>query len=331
MKCFFMLYFKKFKKSGSDWVMKISFCTTCMGRAHHLKETLPQNIRDNPVSDDLDIEFVVLNYNSGDDLHEWMTTDPEMIKHIESGLVRYGRTTEPDSFYHSHAKNMAHRIATGDVLCNLDADNFTGPKFAQFLKSRFERDVDIVLSPSFRVSREFPPEERGFVGRISLSHDSFYKLGGYDESFKGWGGEDNDIMQRAKGMGLEHWRFEDHKYLRIIGHSDEERVANVENSGEALGELHYKQHEESNIEKALKRVDVLFRPIQANNGTEFGMGLVHMENERDRLFGSVINEVSSPFNVCALGLTELVRGRVSPRIVKGYDESPSEDGEHLSY
>ncbi len=52
----------------------------------------------------------------------------------------------------------------------LDSDNFTGPKFAQFLKGRFEKDVDIVLSPSFGVSREFPPEERGFVGRIFYRH-----------------------------------------------------------------------------------------------------------------------------------------------------------------
>ncbi|PCI55363.1 MAG: hypothetical protein COB36_06985 [Alphaproteobacteria bacterium] len=305
--------------------MKISFCTTCMGRAHHLKETLPQNIRDNPATEGMDVEFVVLNYNSQDDLHEWMTTDPQMKAHIESGLVRYGKTTEHEEFYHSHAKNMAHRMATGDVLCNLDADNYTGPKFAQFLKHNFENKVDIIMSPSFSISREFPPEGRGFVGRISLSNDSFYKLAGYDEAFQGWGGEDTDITQRAKGLGLEHLRFEGLEYLKVIGHSDEDRVLNVPNAKDALTEINYKQNEESNLSKAINRIDVLLKPIQVNNGTEFGMGLVHMENGRDLQFGKVINEISSPFNVCALGLPELVRGRISPRIAEELNQDRSDD------
>ena len=49
---------------------KISFCTACMGRAHHLKRTVPKNLRDN--SDYPQVEFVLLNYGSPDDMHEWV-------------------------------------------------------------------------------------------------------------------------------------------------------------------------------------------------------------------------------------------------------------------
>ncbi|WP_158563357.1 hypothetical protein [Chitinophaga silvatica] len=44
--------------------LKISFCTVCMGRLHHLRQTLLQNIADNTTYDNL--EFVILDCNSED-------------------------------------------------------------------------------------------------------------------------------------------------------------------------------------------------------------------------------------------------------------------------
>ena len=305
--------------------MKISFCTTCMGRAHHLKETLPQNIRDNPATEDMDVEFVVLNYNSQDDLHEWMTTDPEMKAHIESGLVRYGKTTDPEFFHMSHAKNMAHRMATGDVLCNLDADNFLGNRFAELLHQNFSENMDIVINPSVRASRLLGKEEQGFFGRVVISKDNFMTLGGYDETFSGWGGEDTDFLQRAKGLGLDHLRIDSMKYLGIIKHSNEDRVGNMVPAEDVAAELEkvetikYEHH--SAFNKLFNKLKILANPIQANDGTEFGRGLICMENDQDLQLDKAVNEILSPFNVCALGLPELVRGRLSPRIAEELNQS----------
>ncbi len=299
-------------------IMKISFCTTCMGRAHHLKETLPKNISDNLETKGLELEFVVLNYNSQDDLHEWITTDHDMVKYIESGLVKYGRTTDPELFHMSHAKNMAHRMATGDVLCNLDADNFTGKDFAKFLQDNFSEDMDIVINPSTRVTRLCPPDDRGFFGRIAVSKDNFFKLHGYDESFLGWGGEDTDFMQRAKGVGCKHVRIDCLKYLDIIEHSNEDRVVNMVNEDQKQHELgkveEIKSGNESIYSKLFNKLKVLIHPVQANSDGSFGNGLVHMESGRDLYFGRVSDNSMSPFNVCVWGLPELVRGRLSPRI-----------------
>jgi hypothetical protein len=46
--------------------IKVSFCIVCMNRTHHLKQTLSKNMSDNCNSDML--EFLILDYNSGDDL-----------------------------------------------------------------------------------------------------------------------------------------------------------------------------------------------------------------------------------------------------------------------
>ena len=43
------------------------FCTTCKGRTAHLRETLPRNLVDNP-----DSRFLVLDYNSQDDLLDFL-------------------------------------------------------------------------------------------------------------------------------------------------------------------------------------------------------------------------------------------------------------------
>ncbi len=295
-----------------------------MGRAHHLKETLPKNIRDNPAFDDMDVEFVVLNYNSKDDLHEWMTTDPEMKSHIESGLVRYGKTTDPEFFHMSHAKNMSHRMATGDVLCNLDADNFTGPEFAKLLHKNFSKKMDVVINPSVEVSRTFGKEDQGFFGRVAISRNNFMALGGYDEEFSGWGGEDEDLMQRAKGLGLDHLRFKSIKYLGVITHSNEDRVGNMvsaENLDAEIKDVEDKKYsKQSAFNKLFNKLKVLAKPVQANMGKGFGVGSVRMENSRDLHFSKTTDRIMPSFSVCAVGVIELVRGRISPRSVDNLEE-----------
>ena len=73
--------------------LKISFCIPCMGRLHHLQETLPKNIEE---SSSYDAEFIVLDYNSSDGLERWMKGN--MMSHIKSGKVVYYKTIEPKYF-----------------------------------------------------------------------------------------------------------------------------------------------------------------------------------------------------------------------------------------
>lgn len=108
---------------------QISFCITCMNRLKHLQETLEKNILDNFLVDE--VEFVVLDYNSQDGLEEWIAQS--MMKYIEMGILVYYRTTEPAYYRRSHSRNMVFRLAEGEVVCNLDADNYLGRGFAEFM------------------------------------------------------------------------------------------------------------------------------------------------------------------------------------------------------
>ncbi|MGV3523174.1 MAG: glycosyltransferase family 2 protein [Candidatus Sericytochromatia bacterium] len=47
------------------------------------------------------------------------------------------------------------------------------------------------------------PQENAFAGNLGLHRRSLERLGGFDERFQGWGGEDLDLGERALRAGLE--------------------------------------------------------------------------------------------------------------------------------
>lgn len=297
--------------------MKISFCTTCMGRTHHLRETLLRNIRDNHLPDGPQVEFVVLDYNSKDGMGDWILNDPELQPYLESGVLQYFRTEDPEHFHMAHAKNMAHRLASGDVLCNLDADNFLGYGFSQYLDCIFTNNPNVVLNPSQRVSKMFGPDDRGFFGRVAVARTNFERLQGYDEQFKGWGFEDTDFMQRAKGLGLQHLRIDNLKYLEIITHSNHDRVVNMVDEQDVTAEaerIDNLKHHTSFAMKFFRKMGVLARPIQVNGDGHYGEGTLTNVHGREFTLGAKPTRKILPFNIVAQGLPELIRGRLAPRI-----------------
>jgi hypothetical protein len=202
---------------------KIVFCTTCKGRTFHLKETLPKNLRDNPNS-----KFLVLNYSSNDGLLEYVTSTHR--EDLDSGrLVVYTFLTDL-TFNVAHAKNMAARLGIregADVLVTLDADNFAGPNFERYIREKI-KEPGTFLCPDFERIQAMPwgPNSerplRGFAGRLAVRAQDFIKAGGYNEVYNTWRGEDIDFNARMGRMGYTP-RFIDNCYLKTIPHNAEVR------------------------------------------------------------------------------------------------------------
>jgi hypothetical protein len=168
---------------------KISICTTCMNRTQDLKKTLIQNINDN--SDYPNIEFVVLNYNSSDNMHKFMTSND--IKYlIKMGIVKYYITRYPKYYSMSHSRNISFLNSTGSIVTNVDADNYTGKGFADYLNKL----ADICPEKAF-----FSKGKRMMHGRIGMYKNEFISLGGYNEDFSGYGFDDHDLMIRSMNSG----------------------------------------------------------------------------------------------------------------------------------
>jgi glycosyltransferase involved in cell wall biosynthesis len=198
---------------------KISFCVTSMNRLHHLSQTLSRNLADNRSYPNL--EVVLLDYNSSDGLEKW--TKEHMLGWIDAGRLIYFRTIDHAHFRRSHARNLAFRLATGDIVCTVDADNFTGPGFAHYVNERFSRYEDIYLRPDFEGAHL---RLRDVFGRVCLRKADFLSIESYDEGIVEYGYEDVDLCSRLEKRGLKPKFIEDDRFLRYIEHSNRERVAN---------------------------------------------------------------------------------------------------------
>lgn len=194
------------------YAMKISFCITCMNRLEHLRKTLERNILDNLLEGE--VEFVLLDYHSTDGLPEWVRQ--HMGSYINRGLLNYYRTEEPQHYLRSHSRNMAFRLAQGDILCNLDADNFLGKGFARFMLDAFDREKGIFYISSL--------VNRDVFGRVCLTQADYLAVRGYDEALVGYGMEDADLFDRLLKQGLEQRVFLQPEFYGAIEHPDEQRV-----------------------------------------------------------------------------------------------------------
>lgn len=207
---------------------RIVYCTTCKGRAEHLKLTLPQNMWNNGTYQNA--KFVVLDYGSDDDLIEFLNA--KHARAIASGTLAVYSVVNPGPWHIAHAKNMAARcgiLEGADILVTLDADNYTGPEFSRYIATKFAEPgilPGIFLCPDFLHIRSLPhgPDRpcRGFAGRLAIWAKDFIKMGGYDEVFSTWQGEDMDLLARMERLGYQR-RFIDKKYLNAIPHNADVR------------------------------------------------------------------------------------------------------------
>jgi hypothetical protein len=256
-----------------------------MGRAHHLQQTLPRNLADcvdwsHPSA----VEFVVLDYGSRDGLADWITTDRRLRPYLDAGILRFARSEGQRYFRHSHAKNMAHTLATGDVVCNVDADNFTGRGFADYLRSVFHRRPNAVVATN-RFDRRLNAEAyKGSMGRIALSAENFAALGGYDESarFRGWSGEDTDLLIRAFRMRHRLVMIRNRRFLKVVPHSDLERIRNTDYVDAAAELAKIDSYDGYSAAPILRYVaGRAVAPRIANQGRTFGAGPVVWPDEQD--------------------------------------------------
>lgn len=167
---------------------KISFCTSCKNRTHDLKQTYIKNIEDN--KEYPNIEWVLLNYNSEDDMEEWVKEN--LMTYIEKGIVNYYRNPEPKYFLMSHSRNMSFKLATGDIINNVDADNFINKNVASTINLMAE------IQPEKAI---FCKSLRKCHGRIGMYKNEFFSIGGYDEMLTGYGHEDTNLLSRLLHMG----------------------------------------------------------------------------------------------------------------------------------
>lgn len=197
--------------------MLVSLCTVCKNRAEHYKKTILKNIQDN--KGDPDVEYLLLDYNSSDDMEKWVSEN--LHSYIEQGIFAYYKTFEPQYFQRSHSRNMAFRLAKGDLICNVDADNYTGKSFTSYLRKQFDPDSNIFVCAGGQFDNISRPD---IGGRICVHRKALLKTGGYDEELNNYGFEDFDLINRLEFADLNKKLIKDDSFLQVIEHDSQKRI-----------------------------------------------------------------------------------------------------------
>jgi len=193
----------------------VTICTVAMNRLHHVRKTLPVNLQQN---NNPGINFLLLDYSSEDGLQDYV--EKTFHKETNEGRLVYYRYNDAVAFNRCHSRNMAFRLADGDVVCNVDADNYAGPDFGRFVQEAFAKEKDICLTG---LDNKWT---RDATGKLSVLKSDFLHVSGYDEYFEGYGFEDYDLVNRLVLHGCTARIISDPNYLEAVQHERVERLRN---------------------------------------------------------------------------------------------------------
>jgi len=181
----------------------VAFVTTCKGRLHHIQQTLPLMVAESPA------EIVVVDYGCPQGAGDWVASNyPE---------VTVVRVDDDPGFCLPRARNLGAQKTSASWLCFIDADVKVTPGWTQWMAEN--------LDPRcfYRAGMVNGERIKDTWGTVLCSRKAFADVGGYDEAFGGWGGEDDDLYERLKMFGYRELTYPAH-FVDAIHHDDVERT-----------------------------------------------------------------------------------------------------------
>ena len=149
-------------------------------------------------------EVIVVDYGCEQGTGSWVPKEHPSAKLVE--------VKDDPTFCVARARNIGAAKASKRFLCFADADVLINMDLGEWCSENARTQAFYLNSGRVR-------ELHGFV---ICSKESFEKIGGYDEAFRGWGSEDFDLYERLLAAGLARASVPDHA-LTGIKHGDEER------------------------------------------------------------------------------------------------------------
>lgn len=183
---------------------EIAFITTCKGRLHHIKETLPLIAALSPA------EIIVVDYDCPDKTGDWIEANMPGIKVL--------RVEDDAGFCLPRARNLGAAMTSAPWLCFIDADIKVRGDWLSWMQE------NLVSGHFYRAAMTEGKRQEDSYGTVICPRSAFEAIGGYDETFRGWGGEDDDLYVRLPLLaGLSEAGYPLH-FVSPIAHDDSERT-----------------------------------------------------------------------------------------------------------
>ena len=166
-----------------------------------------------------EIECVVVEQDSQERIKEflpdWVTyvhspQSKENMPYSRSGAFNVGAEFAKSDFFIFHdndilvpevyAREMWNSYQAGFEVVNLK-------RFIFFLDEKATQKVCVTKNFDEIPDIQYIMQNSEAGGSVGISADAFNKIGGFDERFIGWGGEDNELWQRAKTRKVNPFGF----------------------------------------------------------------------------------------------------------------------------
>ncbi|UVE18086.1 glycosyltransferase family 2 protein [Pseudomonas sp. LS44] len=182
----------------------IAFITTCKGRLHHIKQTLATIAAESPA------EIILVDYACPDNTGDWVEENFPEVKVI--------RVNDDPGFCLPRARNIGAANSSAPWLCFIDADIRISSGWLEWMQQNLNTDCFYLVGPAADKQLEEA------AGTVICTRAAFEGVGGYDEVFRGWGGEDTDLYTRLAervNARAEHYPAQ---FVNPISHADDERT-----------------------------------------------------------------------------------------------------------
>lgn len=252
-------------------MISISFIITCKSRLYHVQQTLPLLVQENPD------EIIFVDYGCPQGSGKWVEENFPDVK------VMY--VNDDPGFCISRARNIGVTIAKSEWLCFIDADIKVATGWVHWLKNNMYQGF------YYRASLVEGNRDKETWGTVLCTRKAFEAIGGYDEVFRGWGGEDDDFYLRLQRFGMPEASYPS-SFIVAIGHDDSLRM------------LHY-QVKNMEAQKAIKEIykriknsiTASFGPLGAYKNIALEMRLSLWEQVSDQVIASFREEKSNPSSI----------------------------------
>lgn len=182
----------------------IAFVTTCRKRLHHIQQTLP--ILAGSKAD----EVILVDYGCPDNSGDWVEANHPAVKVV--------RVTDDPDFCAARARNMGAAAASAEWLVMIDGDILIQPEWLDWMQENLKAGE--FYRPALTSEKKIDPETYGtFICRRA----DFEAVEGYDEIFRGWGGEDDDLYRRLIRRGIVQSQYPS-RFVSAIHHDNNERA-----------------------------------------------------------------------------------------------------------
>ena len=141
--------------------------------------------------------YCLVDYSCPENTGSWF--EKQFPRDVAVGRAIVERVVDHGMFNKCRAHNAGAQRALragAEYLCFLDADTIVQPGFYEYLRKHVRRDKFLIAG-----QREDGSDVPSMTGLLVVHREAFERVGGFDEGFVGWGGEDIELRLRLFLLG----------------------------------------------------------------------------------------------------------------------------------